>query len=130
MSTGMKLRFVWRPAENAPPGMAEVRARLMESNGTWSSADREMLGAFLQRQIQAVCSDMDGVSWQESLAEALDYRKWHRFGIERYQDGSWKRLTRRTHGTGSGGEKAVALTLPHFAAAAAFYRSASPLAPR
>ncbi len=130
MSTGMKLRFVWRPAENAPPGMTEVRARLMESNGVWSAAEREMLGSFLQQQIQAVCSDMEGVSWQESLAEALDYRKWHRFGIERYQEGTWKRLTRRTHGTGSGGEKAVALTLPHFAAAAAFYRSASPLAPR
>jgi SbcC/RAD50-like, Walker B motif len=130
MSTGMKLRFVWRPAENAPSGMAEVRGRLMESNSAWSSAEKEMLGSFLQQQILAVCSDTGGVSWQESLAEALDYRKWHRFGIERYQDGAWKRLTRRTHGTGSGGEKAVALTLPHFAAAAAFYRSASPHAPR
>jgi hypothetical protein len=50
--------------------------------------------------------------------------------VERYQDGVWKRLTHRTHGTGSGGEKAVALTLPHFAAAAGFYRTANPLAPR
>jgi hypothetical protein len=130
MSTGMKLRFVWRSAENAPSGLAEVRSRLMEFSGAWTAAEREMLGAFLQRQIQAVCSDTGAVSWQESLAEALDYRKWHRFGIERFQDGSWKRLTRRTHGTGSGGEKAVALTLPHFAAAAAFYRSANPHAPR
>jgi hypothetical protein len=89
-----------------------------------------MLGAFLQQQIQAVCSDFEGASWQESLAEALDYRKWHRFVVERYQDGVWKRLTQRTYGTGSGGEKAVALTLPHFAAAAAFYRTASPQAPR
>jgi len=130
MSTGMKLRFVWRPADDAPPGMAEARNRLIESNDVWSAADRQMLGAFLHQQIQAVCSDVDGSSWQESIADALDYRKWHRFSVERCQDGAWKRLTRRTHGTGSGGEKAVALTLPHFAAAAAFYRSADPLAPR
>ena len=130
MSTGMKLRFVWRPAEDGPIGLPEVRQRLMRSTDTWSAADCRMLGSFLQQQIQAVCSQMESGTWQESLAEALDYRKWHRFGIERYQDAVWKRLTRRTHGTGSGGEKAVALTLPHFAAAAAFYRTADSLAPR
>jgi hypothetical protein len=130
MSTGMKLRFVWRPAEEAPSGLGEARQRLMQSNDNWSPAERQVLGSFLQQQIQVVCSDVEGASWQEALAEALDYRKWHWFGVERYQDGVWKRLTRRTHGTGSGGEKAVALTLPHFAAAAAFYRTAHPLAPR
>jgi hypothetical protein len=130
MSTGMKLRFVWRPDDDGPLGLTEVRRRLMRTSDTWSEADCRMLGSFLQQQIQAVCSQMEGATWQESLAEALDYRKWHRFGVERYQDGAWKRLTRRTHGTGSGGEKAVALTLPHFAAAAAFYRTADALAPR
>jgi hypothetical protein len=128
-STGMKLRFVWRPAENAPAGTAEAGRRLV-SDDAWSSADRQMLGSFLQRQIQAAGSDSDGLYWEESVADALDYRKWHWFGIERYQDGVWKRLTRRTFGTGSGGEKAIALTLPYFAATAAFYRTADPLAPR
>jgi hypothetical protein len=130
MSTGMKLRFVWKPAEDGPSGMLAARQRLMQSGDEWSLSERQMLGSFLQQQIQAVCSEIDDASWQESLSEALDYRKWHWFGVERYQDGVWKRLTRRTHGTGSGGEKAVALTLPHFAAAAAFYRTAHPLAPR
>jgi hypothetical protein len=102
----------------------------MQFDDAWSHADRQMLGSFLHRQIHAASSDIDGANWQESLAEALDYRKWHWFGVERYQEGAWKRLTRRTHGTGSGGEKAVALTLPHFAAAAAFYRTADPRAPR
>ena len=44
--------------------------------------------------------------------------------------GSGSVLTRRTHGTGSGGEKAIALTLPQLAAAAAHYRSADKNAPR
>jgi hypothetical protein len=130
MSTGMKLRFTWRPAEFAPTGMAEARLRLMQSNDDWSPAERKMLGRFLQLQIEAASPDIGGAGWHESLAKALDYRKWHWFGVERYQDGVWKRLTHRTHGTGSGGEKAVALTLPHFAAAAGFYRTADPLAPR
>jgi hypothetical protein len=130
MSTGMKLRFTWRPAEFAPTGMTEARQRLMQSNDAWSPAERKMLGRFLQQQIEVASADIGGAGWHESLAEALDYRKWHWFGVERYQDGVWKRLTHRTHGTGSGGEKAVALTLPHFAAAAGFYRTADPLAPR
>jgi hypothetical protein len=130
MSTGMKLRFVWRSSETAPTGLTGVRPLLMQSKGAWSQTERQTLGAFLQQQIEAVFADAESLHWQESLAEALDYRKWHWFGVERYQDGAWKRLTRRTHGTGSGGEKAVALTLPHFAAAAAFYRSAGPQAPR
>lgn len=37
----------------------------------------------------------------EGAAEA-----WNRAEAERRQDEVWKRLTRRTHGTGSGGEKA------------------------
>ncbi len=126
----MKLRFVWRLAEDAPSGAGEARQHLMQLNDAWSAAERQMLGAFLHRQLHPAYYDVDGASWQESLAAALDYRQWHSFGVERYQDGIWKMLTRSTHGTGSGGEKAVALTLPHFAAASAFYRTADPLAPR
>src|SRR5262249_294517 len=96
----------------------------------WSPAERQLLGTFLHQQIKGICSDTEEASWEESITKVLDYRKWHWFGVERYQDGIWKRLTRRTHGTGSGGEKAIALTLPHFAAAAAFYRTADPLSPR
>lgn len=39
-------------------------------------------------------------------------------------------MTKQTYGTGSGGEKALTLTLPQFAAAAAHYRSAAPHAPK
>src|SRR5262249_3023592 len=55
MSTGMKLRFVWRSAEDGPTGLAEVRDRLMHSSQVWTAAERQMLGAFLQQQIQTMC---------------------------------------------------------------------------
>ncbi len=50
--------------------------------------------------------------------------------VERQQEGAWRRLDKRTYGTGSGGEKALALTLPLFAAAAAHDTSARSDAPR
>jgi hypothetical protein len=102
----------------------------MRAGGTWSPRDREIIGAFLQQRIQAIRAARPAGTWQDHLGEALDYRRWHRFSIERRQDGVWRRLTRRTHGTGSGGEKAIALTIPQFAAAAAHYRSADQYAPR
>ena len=129
-STGMTLRFAWQPLEDGPAGLADARRRLLGAGGTWSPAEREALGAFLAEQIRAVRAANDTGTWIEHLTAALDYRAWHTFAVERKQDGAWKRLTRRTHGTGSGGEKAIALTIPQFAAAAAHYRTADPKAPR
>jgi len=129
MSTGMALRFQWLPAEDGPEGIEAARERLLRPNHLWSPEDRTALAEFLQRRIQAAREEVDDGTWQEQLALALDYRRWHRFVIERRQDGRWLRLTNRTHGTGSGGEKAVSLTMPQFAAAAAHYHAA-PLAPR
>jgi uncharacterized protein (TIGR02680 family) len=129
-STGMTLRFTWEPLDDGPPGLAEARARLLRAGGTWSAAERQALGAFLQERIRAARAAAETGTWQEHLTAAFDYRAWHQFCVERQQDGQWKRLTRRTHGTGSGGEKAIALTIPQFAAAAAHYRTADALAPR
>lgn len=129
-STGMKLRFKWEPVADGPAGLNEARKRLLRTGATWSPEERQAVGAFLKQQIDRVRAEQEGGSWQEHLTRALDYRAWHQFSVERHQDGQWRRLTRRTHGTGSGGEKAIALTLPQFAAAAAHCRSAHPHAPR
>ncbi|MBW3605703.1 MAG: TIGR02680 family protein [Actinobacteria bacterium] len=129
-STGMRLRFAWRPRDDGPSGLAQARRRLLLHHAGWSPEQRAELGAFLQDQIDDVREADQAGTWQQHLAAALDYRRWHLFTIERHQDGQWRRLTRRTHGTGSGGEKALALTVPQFAAAAAHYRSADQHAPR
>lgn len=129
-STGMRLRFSWKPRVDGPEALADARRRLLAADHVWSVQDREALGAFLHARIREVRDADDTASWQEHLTTALDYRRWHLFAVEREQEGSWVRLTRRTHGTGSGGEKALALTVPQFAAAAAHYRSADEHAPR
>jgi hypothetical protein len=127
-STGMRLRLRWRVAEDGPQGLAEARERLLrQSADAWSEEDRAAVGAFLQAQIQEVRSRDVAGTWIEQLTEALDYRTWHRFAIERHQGGAWRSAT----GPASGGERVLTASVPLFAAASSYYNSAgSPSAPR
>jgi uncharacterized protein (TIGR02680 family) len=129
-STGMQLKFAWEPDPEGPPGLDAARRCLRRKNALWTLEDRAGLAAFLQQRIEAERTAAPDRTWRDHLGAALDYRKWHRFSVLRQQNDQWVRLNRRTYGTGSGGEKALALTIPQFAAAAAHYRSASPDAPR
>lgn len=127
-STGLRFRFTWEPE---PEGaFATVRRPFLRTSELWTPAERGDLTRFLQERIKAEQSANEDGPWRDHLSGALDYRRWHRFVVERQQEGVWRRLDKRTYGTGSGGEKALALTLPLFAAAAAHYRSASADAPR
>lgn len=129
-SSGIKLCFTWEVDAEASDGLDAARRQLLQMTAAWSTAERDSIGRFLQGRINAERTADETAPWQEHLRRALDYRAWHRFGILRFQDGQWKKLTKQTYGTGSGGEKALTLTLPQFAAAAAHYRSAAPYAPR
>ena len=70
-------------------------------------------------------------SWEQQLARVFDYTAWHQFvvKIDRANGAGWQLLTRKLHGALSGGEKAIVLHLPLFAAVAAHYQ-AVPDAPR
>jgi uncharacterized protein (TIGR02680 family) len=126
-STGMRLRFRWEPLPDGPQGLAEARRRLLrQASDAWSVEDRTAVSAFLQEQIAAERARDDSGTWLEHLTAALDYRAWHRFTIERWQDGRW----RPAAGPASSGERVLTVTLPLFAAASAHYRSAQPAAPR
>jgi uncharacterized protein (TIGR02680 family) len=126
-STGMKLRLVWQQARNAPDGLDRVRSKLRQTVDAWSADDRATVGSFLQQRIAAEHASNPAAGWAEALTVALDYRSWHEFVIQRYQDGQWRPAT----GPASGGERALAASVPLFAAASAHYKSASnPNAPR
>jgi uncharacterized protein (TIGR02680 family) len=129
-SSGIKLRFSWEVDSQAAEGLDAARQQLLKMTAAWSPAERDSIGRFLQDRIKGERASDETASLEDHLRRALDYRAWHRFGIVRFQDGQWKKLTKQTYGTGSGGEKALTLTLPQFAAAAAHYRSAGPHAPR
>ena len=124
-STGVRYRLLWQPLgeeEGAPVGLEAARKRLLVTNADlWTAADRDVVGRMLQGQITAERerTDVEGTagSLAELLARALDYRRWHRFRIERFQDGAWRRLA----GPASSGERALGLTVPLFAAVASYY---------
>ncbi|AMN45537.1 hypothetical protein ACG33_00150 [Steroidobacter denitrificans] len=134
-STGVRYRLKWEPLsaeEGAPAGLDVARERLLNTSADlWSAEDRRAIGSLLQQRIAAerarADAEVSGGSLAEQLARALDYRYWHRFAVQRLQDGQWRKLS----GPASSGERALGLTVPLFAAIASFYgHGASRLAPR
>lgn len=137
-STGVRYRLSWQPLseeEGAPVGLDMARKRLLNTSADlWSAEDRRVVGTMLQQRISAERERADASGGKDSggtlldqLARALDYRHWHRFRVERWQDGHWRKLS----GPASSGERALGLTVPLFAAVASFYGQGSyALAPR
>ena len=125
-STGMQLRVRWRERSEGPAGLAAARDLMVRSDATWTPADRSAIGEFLQARIAEVRQADPTGGWAEHLEEALDYRQWHSFAIERWQNGQW----RSASGPASGGERVLAMSVPLFTAASSHYNSASPHAPR
>jgi len=128
---GVTLRLAWAPISEAlPPGLPAVLKLLLADHALWSPEERTTVGNFLHEIIQTEQTTNPTATTADQLLSALDYRKWHAFFAERYQNNRWERLTKKRFGTGSVGEKALMLTIPQMAAAASHYRSAAPHAPR
>ena len=128
-SSGMRLRFAWRIDPEGPSGLELARKQFQRPEKSGRPPTAQPSAPFSSKQIRAQQAADATATWHEQLSRALDYRQWHRFEIERQQDGHWKRLTKKTYGTGSGGEK-PSPSRSHTCRAAAHYRSASPIAPR
>lgn len=124
-STGVRFRLQWQPIPEgvggAPVGLEAARKRLLNTSADlWSAEDRSVVGAMLQERIDIERANVDiatGGSLLDQLSRALDYRHWHRFTVQRWQDGQWRKLS----GPASSGERALGLTVPLFAAVASFY---------
>jgi uncharacterized protein (TIGR02680 family) len=127
-STGVRFQLKWETlpegADGAPVGLEAARRRLLNtSTDLWTAEDRRVVGEMLQQRIAAERSRADadqGGSLQDQLARALDYRRWHRFRVQRWQDGQWRPLA----GPASSGERALGLTVPLFAAVSSYYSQA------
>jgi uncharacterized protein (TIGR02680 family) len=131
-ASGMSLKLAWEAAPEAPDAVRDVVRLLQRDLEILPDAERRRIETFFLARIEEARQQWETVPWREHLLAALDYRSWFTFRILRRSagDGDWVELTRRGHAASSGGEKAVALHLPLFAAAAAHYRSALPSAPR
>jgi uncharacterized protein (TIGR02680 family) len=132
-STGTYFRLRWIPlteAQGAPADLEDARKRLLKTNADlWTENDRQAIGAMLQRRIEEErlrAEEFGGSSLREQLSAALDYRQWHRFVVERNAMGRWISISQPA----SGGERALGLTIPMFAAVASFYGDEHSTRPR
>lgn len=134
-STGVRFRLKWEPlqegTQGAPIGLEAARKRLLNtSTDLWSAEDRRVIGDMLHQRISIERSRSDDLgdgSLLDQLTRALDYRRWHRFRVLRWQDNQWRALS----GPASSGERALGLTVPLFAAVSSYYtQGGNPHAPR
>lgn len=125
------VRLVWQVAPELPAGTKAARDLLLKDPIRLTDADRESLHRFFRERIEQAKADDTAASWEQQLAQVFDYTAWHQFvvKVDRANDLGWQLLTKKLHGALSGGEKAIALHLPLFAAVAAHYQ-AVPTAPR
>ncbi|MER6561308.1 TIGR02680 family protein [Streptomyces sp. NPDC001027] len=125
------VQLVWDVRPDLPDSTRTARQLLLKDPGRVTETDREALHAFFRARIEEAKGSNTAASWEEQLGEVLDYTAWHRFTVrlDRANGTGWQPLTKKLHGALSGGEKAVALHLPLFAAVAAHYE-AVPRAPR
>ncbi|MBP5870546.1 TIGR02680 family protein [Streptomyces scabiei] len=101
-----------------PAGLADLRSHLRSQIRTKAAADKKR-------------------SYQQVIAEVLDYRTWRKFELRLFRPGMSEEerkkgdlLTKAKHSVMSGGEKSASIHLPLFAAAHAQYTSAYPTCPR
>ena len=129
-SSGMRIELEWRARVHDDAGLREAVALLRRDVALLTDDARSRLVEFLRRRIEDARHSLEQGSSTEHVMAALDYREWHEFRVIQLKDGRRETLTRRLHQQGSGGEKAVALHLPLFAAAAAQFAAARDSCPR
>lgn len=126
----MRVRLRWDIDPELPAALRDARGLILRDPDSLSDADRAALRAFFRARVEEVREADVAVGWAEQLLDVLDYRAWHTFTVQIDRgEGGWQQVTKRTHGQLSGGERAIALHLPLFAAIAAHY-AAAPEAPR
>ncbi|MEV6693890.1 TIGR02680 family protein [Micromonospora sp. NPDC051196] len=128
--SGLGVRLSWEVNSDLDARLRQARELLLQDPARLTDAQRAILHDFFRSRIDDIRDAGSTDGWEQQLSEALDYRRWHRFVVQiRSGAGDWSPVTRRQHGAKSGGEKAIVLHLPLFAAAGAHYRGA-PTAPR
>ena len=127
----VRVRLVWQVDPQLPPGTREARDLLLRDPSTLAEQEREALHLFFRERVDEARATETATGWEQQLLQVLDYTTWHQFvvKVDRANGEGWQPVTKRLHGALSGGEKAIVLHLPLFAAAAAHYQ-ATPTAPR
>lgn len=127
---GIRVGLQWEIEAEAADALRETVALLKRGPGMLDADAQAQLGDQLQALIDAERDRGEGTT-AEQIARALDYRAWHRFWVQVTREGGpTRKLTNRLLVAGSGGERAIMLQLPLFAALAGFFDGAALPSPR
>ena len=130
-ASGLRIHLRWDLAPTVPEGATEATNLLLTPTAMLHENDRRRIVDFLGSRVAEARELEESSGFSDALAAALDYRNWFAFTIEEVVPGGrHHRLNPRDFPTGSGGEKAVTLHLPLFAAVAAYYTGDAAKAPR
>lgn len=127
---GIRVGLQWEIEAEAADALRDTVALLKRGPGMLDADAQAQLGDQLQALIDAERDRGEGTT-AEQIARALDYRAWHRFWVQVTREGGpTRKLTNRLLVAGSGGERAIMLQLPLFAALAGFFDGAALPSPR
>jgi len=129
-ASGKSVYLRWEP-DSGDTALRDALGLLRKSPEFLGPEEREHLRLFFSTAIAQRRAEDAALGYEEVLRQVLDYRSWHAFVPHiRSAGGGTQRLTRTLFRSLSGGEQAVVLHLPLFAAASAHYDIAVDLAPR
>jgi hypothetical protein len=130
-ASGLRIHLRWELGPDVPDGANRATDLLLLPTVTLHENDRKTIVSFLQARVTEARELEESKGFSDALIEALDYRSWFAFTIEEIgPTGRHHRITSRDYAAGSGGEKAVTLHLPLFAAVAAYYTGEASKSPR
>lgn len=134
LDTSMALTFSleWKPREaegEQELGTQELEKILARERELLTAEDIDKVSVHFRTRIhnakRMAQENGEIVNYMDLVREALDYRKWFTFRMNYYRnDGNKKELTNGAFNRFSGGEKAMAMYVPLFAAVNAQYKKA------
>ncbi len=137
-SMGMTFSLSWKPQKDISEkemGYDELSSILIKSRELISPEDFEKLSEHFRSKIELekIMLEEKGcdINYSEIIKNVMDFRNWFEFRLHFRQAGSSKftELTNSRFNTFSGGERALCLYIPLFAAVAAQYKKAGDQAP-
>lgn len=137
-SMGLKFSLDWKEKKSESEeelDTAQLVTLLNKDRALLTAEDSQKVSGHFRSKVKRAREDASvqgiGVNYADLIRSVLDYRSWYEFHLyyQRGEDGK-KELTDRAFNRFSGGEKAMAMYVPLFAAVSAQYAKGSAACPK
>lgn len=136
-SSSLKLSLTWQPKKADSEGLLDISeiTDIFERKNLCTEEEFRALGDHFTQKVQETLRKYEGSgefrNYHSVIKEVLDYRQWYEFKLHFTKKGEKKReLTNNAFFQFSGGEKAMSMYIPLFAAVYARYKNANEDCPK